>query len=130
MQPGESLEEQVARLTEERDYWRDEARRNASVNQMDQLRRLFGLTPSEAWVVGTLWRAKGAAVRRERLEEDLPGKDFDEREAGSNVVQVFVCRARKKLGRPDSIISVKPHGYRLCPRIVERLDTALKGLRQ
>ena len=121
----ETQADMIERLTAERDYWRDEAQTNARVHQIDRIRRAFGLTPSEAWVLGKLWRSRGATVRRERLDEDLPGKDWEERMHGSNTLQVLIHRIRSKVGR-DNITTSHGTGYYISQHLLTRIDGFMK----
>lgn len=113
----ETLEAEVA-------YWKAEAQRNVEVDTVTRLRDAFGLTPAEAWLVGMLYAANGRVVRRERLCEDVPGGSWEDRAEGSNIVEVFVSKARRKIGR-DSIETVRYHGYRIAPAMAARIDAVL-----
>lgn len=110
----EELEAEVA-------YWKAEAQHNASNDVSGRIGRAFGLTAAEAWVMATLYGAKGKIVRKERLLEDIPGCDWEARHEASNVIQVLVCRIRKKFGR-DAIETAPSFGYRLSSDAQWRID--------
>lgn len=68
-----------------------------------------GLTSKEWALLEKLCSRPGAIFTRPQLEQSLYG--FDD-EVGSNTLEVYVSRVRKKLGR-ESIETVRGLGYRL-----------------
>jgi DNA-binding response OmpR family regulator len=76
--------------------------------------RLGGVTHSlserELAVLRYLVERAGETVSRERLLSEVWGYTFD---PGSNIVDVYVARLRRKLGAPALIETVRHAGYRL-----------------
>lgn len=81
--------------------------------------RPIRLTAHEHIVFGSLVHAAGAIVPRSALEERAGFEGL------SDVMDVFVCRIRKKLrleGAPANVIeTVMRRGYRLNPELLEAL---------
>ena len=114
--------EKCADLEEEVRYWKDEAQRNATAETRERIRRALDLTTAEAWLVGTLYAARGSVVRRERIEEDIPGsKTWEERLDPGNIICVMVSRIRAALGS-DSIRTVRGTGYAASEKLIARID--------
>ncbi|WP_053081882.1 helix-turn-helix domain-containing protein [Methylobacterium aquaticum] len=64
----------------------------------------WGLTPKEARLVGTLVRARGNVVSRSRLMVALYGLEPD---VEPKIVDVFVCKIRKKLRSVDVAVKIR-----------------------
>jgi two-component system, OmpR family, response regulator len=68
------------------------------------------LSERELAVLRYLVERAGETVSRERLLSEVWGYTFD---PGSNIVDVYVARLRRKLGNPSLIETVRHAGYRL-----------------
>jgi DNA-binding response OmpR family regulator len=71
------------------------------------------LTARDYRVLETMMRSPGWVVRRDAFIESVWGFDFSD---GSNVVEVYIRRLRRKLeehGAPPLIQTVRGAGYRL-----------------
>ena len=64
----------------------------------------------ELAVLRYLVERAGETVSRERLLSEVWGYTFD---PGSNIVDVYIARLRRKLGTPALIETVRHAGYRL-----------------
>lgn len=102
-------------LIEERDAeianLRDQLGGQVKQRMLDRLWR-FGLTGQEAAMFAILYDAKGRTLSKYALEDVLPGRD-DVSERAVKIVDVTVCKARRKLGDPALIETVWGRGYRL-----------------
>lgn len=76
--------------------------------------RRIELTGKELALLGLLMREAGRVVRRERILADVWGSS---EEPGTNIVEVYIRRLRRKLeeetGGTPVIATVRGHGYRL-----------------
>lgn len=68
------------------------------------------LSERELALLRYLVERQGEVVSREQLLSEIWGYNFDPR---SNIVDVYVARLRRKLGRPALIETVRHAGYRL-----------------
>lgn len=79
----------------------------------------FGLTPGEASVFGAL-------MKRDLMTKETAMaaiyRDLGRDEAEIKIVDVFVCKMRKKLKPFDIIVeTVWGHGYRIAPQVKDRV---------
>lgn len=93
-----------------------------------QLRDALRLTPNEAAILAKLYadRAK-PGVSRGVLLDLLLARGGGESEALPKILDVYVCRIKKKVGRRDIIVTVFGFGFRPTPEgaaLVERVTTA------
>lgn len=116
------LEARIEELEIERNHWREEAQRNSDARTCVLLRHGFQLTTGEAFILGKLYAAQGQVVRSDRIDEDMPGRNWEERSEAGNTTQVLICRIRKRLGA-HAVITHRGHGYSLSP-------AALAGCKQ
>jgi DNA-binding response OmpR family regulator len=73
----------------------------------------LGLRPLDLRVLALLARARGRAISRRRLAEDLWGAGA---EVDVRTIDTAVVRIRRALdGRADAIVTVRRIGYRLDP---------------
>lgn len=119
--------ERIAELEEQVAYWKGEAQHNHSAETTDRIRRAFDLTRGEAWILGVLYAARGDVVRRERIEEDMPGdKHWEEKQDSANLVAVMVSRIRSKTS-PEAIETARGFGYRLSGKMIARIDAFVRA---
>jgi DNA-binding winged helix-turn-helix (wHTH) protein len=83
----------------------------ARERMLDRLWR-FGLTLQEAAMFAILYDAKGRTLSKWDLEEALPGRD-DVSERAIKIVDVIICKLRRKLGLAGIVETVWGRGYRL-----------------
>lgn len=101
-----------AELEEQVTYWREEARLKIDEARVANLVAEHRITHGEAVVLDMLLAAGGLCVTLQRLVDNLPGKRWDEREAGLNTLRVLICRLRQKV--PSIAIETYPGvGYRI-----------------
>lgn len=116
---NERLREQIAVLKAERavEAW--------EVFYMKTVRR-WGLTESEASVLDVLWRRRDGVARKEAIHGRLYGDKADADAAGYKIVDVFVCKLRKKLGF-DAIMTIWGGGYSLTPEGIAAVEEGLSA---
>lgn len=78
--------------------------------------------PAEAWLLATLYAARGGMVPVRRLLAELPGRSGD-REA-KHVLKQRIYSLRQKFGRED-IVNHHGKGFSLSSAGVARVDAAL-----
>lgn len=100
----EELEEEVA-------YLRSELGEEIEADAADRVRRALRLSPDQAAIVLTLYRAGGRPVSMVRIDEALPVRAADR---GLEVLRTKVSQIRRELGK-GFILSARPGGYRLPP---------------
>lgn len=66
------------------------------------------LTPSEYEILAMLLERKGRCVTREMIFKQLYGDRADADESAQKIVDVFVCKVRKKLTAIDQTIKIRP----------------------
>ena len=75
---------------------------------------VFGLSPKEAAILEILWKARGAAVERDRLLDEVWGKG---RYVTTRTIDTHVLHLRQKIERdskkPEHLLTVHRVGYRL-----------------
>lgn len=114
------LRERIEQLEAEVRYWRDEARGNAEALDRDALASALDISRgAQAWIVATLYTARGKLISRNRLNDDMPG--FDTHHRDSNVVQVMIHRIRTRLGQ-HFIECHRGAGYCLPPESIALID--------
>jgi DNA-binding response OmpR family regulator len=117
------LRNELDRVTEERDYWKDQAEERASTDQWVKLRVALQLAPAEAAVLAAMYVRGGRVLRKFEIDDVVPPTDHVV-ERDTNIITVWVCRLRKKLGE-ESIRLVRGEGYCLTPIGIDRTRTAL-----
>jgi DNA-binding response OmpR family regulator len=92
------------------------------------LRQAMRLATTHGWCaarfVDTLYAARGRAMTLEQIMDGMPPKAGGDDERDTRIVAVWVCRARKALGR-DAIENVWGKGYRLTPLGMSRVAEML-----
>lgn len=79
---------------------------------------------SPASVVMALYRAKGRTLSKYQLMEAIPPRDRAEDDRNEKIVDVWICRARKGIGR-DALENIWGKGYRLTPVGMARVAAIL-----
>jgi len=80
----------------------------------DQIARLghaFKLTPQEAYVLSTLYAARGKIIKDGFILDNLPR--WRTRDRDENTVKVYIHRIRKRFAPMTVIETAGWHGYRL-----------------
>lgn len=119
------------RVCDERDDLRDEI---ANLRQdlglatvLDECSRLktrYGLEPSAAKILLTLYRSSTHVLRFEQVDDVTPAtRQFRDRDP-SSILKIWVWQIRKRIGR-DSIETIWGEGYRLTPLGVSVVARAL-----
>ncbi|WP_083274618.1 helix-turn-helix domain-containing protein [Novosphingobium resinovorum] len=85
-----------------------------------RLRLALNLTPGEAWILATLFKAGGRVVSMEQLAEGLPG--HGEAERRGNGVHVRICRIRKKLPSTETIQTLRGLGFSITSEAIEFIN--------
>ena len=91
----------------------------------ETVRRALKVTPQAASILLALFQAGGQMVSRAMLDDAMPAVRRDP-DFSTNVVDVMVCKARKRLGR-DAIENVWGRGYRMTPDGLARVGAILAG---
>lgn len=117
----EELEEEVAYLRGELGMTR-----NAAVEGI--LRSAFKIAPSEVTLLLALYRARGKVLSREQLNEAVPPKWSRVEDRASNLISVWVCRLRKKIGS-DAIENQWDGKYALTATGIAKVQAALETAR-
>lgn len=79
---------------------------------LDNLRNEFGVTPSVARLLASLYRLNGRVMLREMVDDYIPPVIGDHQREGWKLLDVYVYQARQKLG-DDAILMVPNVGYRM-----------------
>jgi DNA-binding response OmpR family regulator len=82
--------------------------------KLARLKSTFGLSPYLAKFLLALYAAKGSARTVLQLMDAVPPQDHA-RERGQDIVAVWACHLRRKLGK-DALENCYGVGYRLTPR--------------
>lgn len=115
------LGEIIAGLVEERDHYKRELGMSASGEQFACVCGRLKLTRCEASIVLALHAKRGRTMTKEALmTAAYQGMD----EPVIKIIDVFVCKARKKIGA-DKIGTAWGLGYYLTPAGIELVDAAL-----
>lgn len=113
----EELEEDIA-------YLKSELGLRAGLDEIEALRKAFGLTPSCAKLVLALYRAKGRTVTQLQMLEIMPPRYTIEDDRTSQIVNVQCSKTRKALG-PGLLQNVWGQGFKLSPAGLDIVGLAL-----
>lgn len=117
-----------ADLQEELAYLRSELGDRVRADEVEELKRAFGLTPQTARLLLVLHQARGRTMTRHQIEDAVPAKcEDDERTYG--FVSVIVCQLRRRVGFRN-IENIFAAGYRLSPEMNARVAAIVEPLRQ
>ncbi len=116
MNETEDLREQL------RAYQDEEASRLAD-DRFLKLRRAFGLTEQQSWVLLSLYDANGRPVSRGWIADNRIGRKKRDLAKDKNV-DVLICHSRKKLP-PNSIDNVWGRGFALTSKGILAVREAL-----
>lgn len=115
------LHEQIAQLTEERDYYKAELGLIRDTDLTNQIASRLGLTGKECEIVRALYAKPGSFLKKQALMEELYFDRADEPK--TNVITVNVHRIRYKMGA-DAVETFYGRGYRLTPAGIELIKAA------
>lgn len=76
--------------------------------------RAHGLSVQASRMILTLYGRRGRVMSRDALCDAIPPVDSAHERDGESIVNAYVCKVRKLLGR-DVIESVRGAGYRITP---------------
>jgi DNA-binding response OmpR family regulator len=115
------VEELIARVED----MRRELRIAPQARTIDRLRTAFPvLQPGDAWILATLYAARGEIVSTETLLSHLPTKDQQE-ERQPKIIGVRIAQVRRALGR-EAIKNSFSVGYALTPAGIQLCRAALR----
>ena len=118
-------EERIEELEAEVRYWKGEALAIRDLDTEIRIAEAFNLTPQEAWLVTVLFNARGVAIAKERLVDQMPNTNRNDFSDEVSHVNVLTHRIRKKNGR-DFIQTIPRTGLRLPPEALSQIGTAIK----
>lgn len=119
-----ALRQQLTEAQGMAEHWKSEAQIRASQKQQDRLQLAFRMTPAEAAILGALYVQRGQVARREHLFEALPCYDHADDDRDIKIVDVLLCRLRKKLPA-GSIAGLWGAGWYLTPVGLGACDLAV-----
>ncbi len=107
----------------------DEARRTAE-NKIDVafngfVSKRYGLTDCETRILLALWYAHGMTMSKDYLNQSLPGYYQDREKVDLKVVDVFVCKVRKKIKTELDVACIETvwcRGFRMLESFSELID--------
>lgn len=98
----EELEERIAWLE-------GELHLRHETSDLGAIQAAYRLSPGEAAILLSLYKARGRTMRSHVLLESLPARDHA-RDRDPKSVDVRICRIRRRIGR-DAISTIWGHGY-------------------
>lgn len=116
--------ERIAELEEENAWLRSELGLIQGADRLATVRRTFGLQPGDASLVLALYQAKGSVRNKLQLHEAIPAVWVDHDDRGLKIIDVRICRLRKRLGH-DAIETLWGQGYRLTAEGIAKVSEAL-----
>lgn len=118
-------EERIADLEEQVRYWKTEALAIRDLDTEIRISEAFNLTPQEAWLVTILFNARGVAVAKERLSDQMPNTNRNDFSDEISHINVLTHRIRKKNGK-HFIQTVPRVGLRIPPDTLSQIGTVIK----
>jgi DNA-binding response OmpR family regulator len=116
------LRSRLGNMTQERDYWRDEAEMRADIDRVKALALALQVPPSIATIAVMLYQRPGRVFSLSEIENAMPRQDHA-RDRSPQIVNVRICQLRKRIGR-DAIGNKHGAGYYLTEVGVTRLAAA------
>jgi len=110
--------ERIAALEGRVSWLESELRISQEINITAKIRQKWNLTPSEVHLLDLLYRRRGKFTARGLIVDLMWSSDATQ--PGDEIVNVHVCRIRKKIHR-NAIITEPYVGYRIGDRLAEEI---------
>jgi DNA-binding response OmpR family regulator len=114
-------------LLEEIAWLREQLGVEIEAERVSRVARAWGLTLSQARLLLVLHARHGRLVTYAFASDNIPGLNGRDGSEPGNVISVWVCRIRAKLGR-DAILNHWGLGFSAPPATLARIDALLQDL--
>lgn len=121
------LKEKLETITEERDDLRKIVLGRKDEDEYLLLMATFNFTPTETRLVQALYSVDRPMSKNALLDSLYDGRDIDEQPEGK-ILEVLVCKARKKMGAGEYIKTIWGRGYEMTDAGRQALTARMEAL--